>query len=82
MAGAATRSSAGPANGVRVPLLAIRLGKPDRGSLAWYAGLGVMGALEVIDWPVAVVVGVSHALATHARNPEVREAAEGVEAAA
>jgi hypothetical protein len=63
-------------------LLGIRFDKPDRTSLAWYAGLGLMGALDVIDWPVAVVVGVSHALASQARNPEVREAAAGAEAAA
>jgi hypothetical protein len=65
-----------------VNIFGIDLSKPDRGSLSWYAGLGLMGALEVIDWPVAVVVGVSHALATQARNPEVREAAEGAESAA
>jgi hypothetical protein len=82
MARTATRSSAEHSDGFRVPLLGITIGKPDRGSLAWYAGLGLMGALDVIDWPVALVVGVSHALATQARNPEVREAAEGTEAAA
>jgi hypothetical protein len=82
MARAATRSSARHSDSARVPLLGIRLTKPDRGSLAWYAGLGLLGALEVIDWPVAAVVGVSHALATQARNPEIREAAEGAEAGA
>ncbi|MCW3050723.1 MAG: hypothetical protein JWO74_5007 [Solirubrobacterales bacterium] len=82
MARIATPSSAEHPDGFRVPLLGIPIAKPDRGSLAWYAGLGLMGALDVIDWPVALVVGVSHALATQARNPEVREAAEGTEAAA
>jgi hypothetical protein len=82
MARTAARSAAAPAESARVPLLGIHLNKPDRASMAWYAGLGLMGALEVIDWPVAVVVGVSHALATQARNPEVRDAAEGAEAGA
>lgn len=54
---------------------------PNRGSLAWYVGLGAMTAFEVIEWPVAIVVAASHALATHAANPAARELGEGTEAA-
>jgi hypothetical protein len=32
-----------------------------------------MTALEVLEWPIALVVGTRHALATHARNRELRE---------
>jgi hypothetical protein len=39
-----------------------------------------MTAIELIEWPVAILVGVSHALATNTRNPEVREAAKGAQA--
>lgn len=58
----------------------MRIGLPGRGSLAWYVGLGAMTAFEVIEWPVALVVATSHALATHARDPVVRELSEGAEA--
>lgn len=63
-------------------MLGNRIGLPSRGSLAWYAGLGAMTALEVIEWPVAAVVAVSHAIATHGRDPVLREAGAGTEAAA
>jgi hypothetical protein len=39
-----------------------------------------MTALEVIEWPIALVVGASHAVATQARNRDVQETAEGAEA--
>lgn len=67
---------------VRIPLLGLRLGLPQRGSLAWYAGLGAMTAFEVIEWPVAAIVAVSHAIATNSRDPAARELADGTEAAA
>ncbi len=41
-----------------------------------------MAALEVIEWPVALVVATSHALATHAWDPAVRQLSEGTEAGA
>jgi hypothetical protein len=78
----ASTASLERSGGVKVPLLDRRLHAPDKGSLAWYAGLGAMTALEVIEWPIALVVGTSHALATHARNRELREFAGGSEAAA
>ncbi len=75
-------SADGPDTGVTVPLLGTKLGQPERTSVAWYVGLGVMVALEVIEWPVALIVGASHALATHSRNPQAGELGEGVETAA
>lgn len=66
--------------GVKIPLLEITINAPDRATVTWYVGLGAMTALEVIDWPVALIVAASHTLATHARHPEVRELVEGIEA--
>jgi hypothetical protein len=40
-----------------------------------------MALLEVIDWPVALVIGVGHEIAHRARSRAIRELAEGVEAA-
>jgi hypothetical protein len=48
--------------------------------LAWYAGLALMAALEIIDWPVALVIAVGHEIAHRARSQALRELAEGVEA--
>src|SRR3989442_5738790 len=48
---------------------------------AWYVGLALMAALEVIDWPVAIVIGVGHEIGHRARPRAVRELAGGVQAA-
>lgn len=49
--------------------------------VAWYVGLALMALFEVIDWPVALVIGVGHEIAHRARSQAMRELAEGVEAA-
>jgi len=49
---------------------------------AWYAGLAVMAALEIIAWPLAVVMIAGHEIAHRIHSQELRELAEGVEAAA
>ena len=47
---------------VGVPVLgSITLPPPDR--LIFYAGLGLLAVFEVIEWPVALIVGVGHMLA-------------------
>jgi hypothetical protein len=50
--------------------------------MAWYVGLAIMALLEVVDWPVALVIGVGHELAHRARRRALRELAEGIEAGA
>jgi hypothetical protein len=50
--------------------------------LAWYGGLALMAALEIIDWPIAIVIAVGHEIAHRARTQALRELAEGVEAGA
>ncbi len=65
---------------MRIPLVNMELDQPDRRALAWYAGLGTMATVGFIEWPVALVAAVGHALATHTHNPEAQGAAEGAEA--
>jgi len=48
---------------------------------AWYVGLALMAAMEVIDWPVAIIIGVGHEIGHRARTRAVRELAGGIEAA-
>jgi hypothetical protein len=53
---------------------------PER--LAWYGGLALMAVLEVIDWPLAIVIAIGHEIAHRARRQALRELAEGIEAGA
>ncbi|MBV8160456.1 MAG: hypothetical protein JO265_05995 [Acidimicrobiia bacterium] len=68
---------------VRVPIVNFTISLPSPApKLAYYAGLGAMAALEFIEWPVALVIAAGHEVATRTRNPDVEEAAEGVESGA
>lgn len=49
--------------------------------LAWYLGLGLMAVIEVIEWPVALVLAVGHELTYRARTRALKELARGIEAA-
>jgi hypothetical protein len=40
-----------------------------------------MALLEVIEWPVAIVIAVGHEIAHRSRNKALRELAKGIEAA-
>ncbi len=51
-------------------------------NLAWYAGLGVMAAIEVIEWPLAILMMLGHEIAHRAHSEALRDFAEGVEAGA
>jgi hypothetical protein len=64
---------------IPIPCTSIAIHTP---SLAWYAGLAVMATLEVVEWPVALVAAGTHALATGARRPAIRNLAEGFESGA
>lgn len=61
-----------------LPLLG-RLSLPPPEQMAYYAGIGALVALEVLDWPAALVLGVGHALITQQRNPTLHEFAEALE---
>lgn len=50
--------------------------------LAWYTGLAVMAVLEVIEWPLAIVLVLGHEIAHRAHSEALRDFAEGVEAGA
>ncbi|GAA3789685.1 hypothetical protein GCM10022226_05580 [Sphaerisporangium flaviroseum] len=54
---------------------------PSADRLVFYAALGVLAAFEIIEWPVALVVGAGHFLAaqhvSHALQ-EIGQAAEAV----
>ena len=50
--------------------------------LGWYAGLTVMAIVEIIEWPLAIIMMVGHEIAHRAHSQALRDFAEGVEAGA
>ncbi|MFF7651169.1 hypothetical protein ACFZCY_15165 [Streptomyces sp. NPDC007983] len=56
------RAAKSAANVALMPIAAARRVLPAKGGLPLYAGLGVLGVAEVIEWPVAVGVGVGYAV--------------------
>ncbi|MEU5788506.1 hypothetical protein ABZ754_12335 [Micromonospora purpureochromogenes] len=47
---------------MEVPMMG-EMAVPPPDKLAYYAGLGVLAALQVIEWPLALVVTAGHLLA-------------------
>jgi len=57
---------------VNVPVLGqLEIPRPEQ--LAYYGGLAALAALELIDWPVAVVIATGHLLASNHRNKILEE---------
>lgn len=56
-----------------------RVSIPRPEQLAYYGGLGALAALELIDWPVALVIGAGHLLASNHRNQILAELGEALE---
>lgn len=52
----------GYAREVRLPIVGMMV-VPPPDKLAYYAGVGVLAALQIIEWPLALVVTVGHVLA-------------------
>lgn len=65
---------------ITVPVLG-RVTLPPPEHLAFYAVLGVLGALEIVEWPVVLVVGAGHILAEQRHSRVLHEAGEAAEAA-
>ena len=52
---------------------------PHPSHLAFYVGLAVITIFEVIEWPVALVIGLGHEIAHRTHRRAVRELVEGIE---
>ena len=59
-----------------------RLETPPVEHLAFYAGLGALAAIEVIEWPVALTLGVGHFLIGLTNRPALKELGEVLDEAA
>jgi hypothetical protein len=52
---------------------------PRPEQLAYYGGLAALAALELIDWPVALVIAAGHVLASNHHNKLLEELGEAME---
>ena len=78
--GAVLRAIEKNTTAVTVPLLG-ELSLPSADSLAWYAGLTAITVLGVMDWPVAVAIGVGHLLAHNHHVRLLKDFGEALEEA-
>lgn len=65
---------------VTVPVVG-QITLPQPQDLAYLAGLGALLALELIEWPVAVALGVGHALTSQHRSRALTELGEALDEA-
>ncbi|MCF6522904.1 hypothetical protein [Streptomyces sp. JJ36] len=68
----ADRLASGAVHAALLPVAVAREVLPAKGGLPLYLGLGALGAADVLDWPVAVGIGLGYALL---RRPAPRTAA-------
>ncbi|MBI0316251.1 MULTISPECIES: hypothetical protein [Streptomyces violaceusniger group] len=59
---ATTRATGGAAKVAMKPIEMARRVLPAKGGLPLYVGLGALGAVEIIEWPVALGIGVGYAV--------------------
>lgn len=51
---------------------------PSKSTLAYFAGIGALAALGIIEWPVAAVVAIGHLLAQQHGNAALEEFGQGL----
>jgi hypothetical protein len=57
----------------------VDLGPPDQ--LVYFAGIATLAALEIIDWPLAVIIAAGHLLADQRRSRTLHAFGEALEQA-
>ena len=63
---------------VNLPVVGqLEIPRPEQ--LAYFGGLAALAALELIDWPVALVIGAGHFLAASQHNRLLEELGEAME---
>jgi hypothetical protein len=64
---------------LHVPVLG-ELTLPPPEQVAFIGGIAALAVIGLLEWPVAVLLGVGHGLATHAHRKMVRALGEALEA--
>lgn len=68
-------------NALVVDVFGKHLELPPPDHLAFMAGLGVLAALEIIEWPVALAITIGHKLAHSHHGRALREFGDALEEA-
>ena len=55
----------------------VRIPRPEE--LVYYGALAGLAAMEIIDWPIALVIGAGHALASNHHSKVAQELGEALE---
>ncbi|MGX4692163.1 hypothetical protein [Streptomyces sp. JNUCC 63] len=66
---------------VTIPIGNHRLELPPKDQLVYLAGLGILTALDLIEWPIALAVAVGHELARSHHGKTLREFGDALEEA-
>lgn len=53
---------------------------PKAAHVLYFVALGALVAVEVVEWPLALVIAAGHVL-MHSSNPVLKEAGEGLDEA-
>lgn len=71
---------AGESFALNLPVLGeVQIPPPEQ--LAYYGGLAVLTAFELIEWPVAVMIGIGHLMAQNQRSRILEELGKAIEEA-
>jgi hypothetical protein len=63
---------------VNVPVVGrIRIPRPEQ--LAYFGALSVLAAVEIIDWPIALVIAAGHVLVNNDHNRVAQEVGEALQ---
>jgi hypothetical protein len=66
---------------VIVPLGNLRIELPPKDQLAYLTGLGILAALNLIEWPIALAIAVGHELARSHHGKTLRAFGDALEQA-
>ncbi|ABG94950.1 conserved hypothetical protein [Rhodococcus jostii RHA1] len=65
---------------VNLPIVG-SVGIPRPEHLAFYAALGALAALEIIEWPVAAIIAAGHVMAAEKHHRALHEIGDALESA-
>jgi xanthosine utilization system XapX-like protein len=63
---------------LNLPLVGrVRIPRPEH--VAYFGALGVLAAVEIIDWPIALVIAAGHVLVNNEHNRVAEQVGEALE---
>jgi len=70
-----------PVSEIHLPLLGWAVPLPSRDQIPLVVGVAAAAALEIIEWPIALVIIAGHTFAARGRNKSIHELADALEEA-